>query len=93
MSVVALSVLAATAIICARIIENDSSSSHSLTTESLLLASQVLLVLGLVFTIRRRLAGQVANVLADGLIVGIGAWLIVWVYLVQPSLGITGNSA
>ena len=92
-SVVALSVLAAAAIIGARIIENDSSSSHSLATESLFLASQVLLVLGLVFIIRRRLTGQVANVLADGLIVGIGAWLIVWVYLVQPSLGITGNSA
>jgi diguanylate cyclase (GGDEF)-like protein len=92
-SVAALAGLTAAAIFAARIIENDSSSSHSLATESLFLASQVLLVLGLVFSIRRRLTGQVANVLADGLIVGIGAWLIVWVYLVQPSLGITGNSA
>ena len=92
-SVAALAGLTAAAIFAARIIENDSSSSHSLATESLFLASQILLVLGLVFSIRRRLTGQVANVLADGLIVGIGAWLIVWVYLVQPSLGITGNSA
>ena len=92
-SVAALAGLTAAAIFAARIIENDSSSSHSLATESLFLASQVLLVLGLVFSIRRRLTGQVANVLADGLIVGIGSWLIVWVYLVQPSLGITGNSA
>ena len=93
MSVTALTVLTAASILAARIIENESSSSHSLATESLFLTSQVLLVLGLVFIIRRRLTGQVANVLADGLIVGIGAWLIVWVYLVQPSLGITGNSA
>ena len=93
MSVAALTVLTAASILAARIIENESSGSHSLATESLFLASQVLLVLGLVFIIRRRLTGQVANVLADGLIVGIGAWLIVWVYLVQPSLGITGNSA
>jgi diguanylate cyclase (GGDEF)-like protein len=92
-SVAALTVLTAAAIVIARMIENDSTSSHSLAAESLLLTSQVLLVLGLVFIIRRRLTGQVANVLADGLIVGIGAWLIVWVYLVQPSLGITGNSA
>lgn len=92
-SVVALTALTATAILAARVIENDSTSSHSSATESLFLASQVLFVLGLVFIIRRRLTGQVANVLADGLIVGIGAWLIVWVYLVQPSLGITGNSA
>ena len=92
-SVAALTVLTATAILVARVIENGSDSSHSSATESLFLASQVVLVLGLVFIIRRRLTGQVANVLADGLIVGIGAWLIVWVYLVQPSLGITGNSA
>jgi len=93
MSVAALTVLTAAAILVARTIENDSSSSHSSATELLFFASQVVLVLGLVFIIRRRLTGQVANVLADGLIVGIGAWLIVWVYLVQPSLGITGNSA
>ena len=93
MSVAALTVLTAAAILVARVIENGSDSSHSSATESLFLASQVVLVLGLVFIIRRRLTGQVANVLADGLIVGIGAWLIVWVYLVQPSLGITGNSA
>ncbi|MEY3557474.1 MAG: hypothetical protein RL374_180 [Actinomycetota bacterium] len=93
MSIVVLTALTAAAILAARIVENDSSSSHSLATESLFLAAHVLLVLGLVFIIRRRLAGQAVNVLADGLIVGIGAWLIVWVYLVQPSLGITGNSA
>ena len=93
MSIAALTALTAAAILAARIIENDSKSSQPLVAESLFLASQILLVLGLVLIVRRRLTGQAANVLADGLIVGIGAWLIVWVYLVQPSLGITGNSA
>ena len=93
MFIAAITALTAAAILAARIIEIDSKTSHSLATESLFLTSQVLLVLGLVFIIRQRLVGQAADVLADGLIVGIGAWLIVWVYLVQPSLGITGNSA
>ena len=93
MSIVVITALTAAAILAARTIEINSKTSHSLATESLFLISQILLVLGLVFIIRRRLAGQAVNVLADGLIVGIGAWLIVWVYLVQPSLGITGNSA
>ena len=80
-------------LIAARVIEDNADTPHSLVPESLFLASQVLIVLGLVFIIRRRLIGQAGNVLADGLIVGIGAWLVVWVYLVQPSLGVTGNSA
>ena len=88
-----LTTLTAIFVLAARIIENDGTEPHSLVTESLFLVSQLLLVIGLVFIIRRRLTGQAGNVFADGLIVGIGGWLIVWVYLVQPSLGITGNSA
>jgi len=91
--VIVLTLLIAISILAARIIENNGTTTHSLVTESLLLVSQLLLVVGLGFIIRLRLTGQAGNVLADGLIVGIGAWLIVWVYLVQPSLGVTGNSA
>jgi hypothetical protein len=91
--VAAVTALSALALIAARFIEENIDTPHSLVPESLLLGSQVLVALGLVFIIRRRLLGQAANVLADGLIVGIGAWLVVWVYLVQPSLGVTGNSA
>ena len=80
------------AIFASRAIE-DRHNSQSLIVESLLLLSQLLLVGGLVFIVRRRLTGQAVNVLADGLIVGTGAWLIVWVYLIQPSLGIPGNAA
>ena len=91
--VTVITVLTAGTLFAARIFEDKASTPHSLIAESLFLVSQLLLVLGLVLIIRQRLTGQVGNVLADGLIVGIGAWLIVWVYLVQPSLGITGNSA
>ena len=80
------------AIFASRAIE-DRHNGHSLLVESLLLLSQVVLVGGLVFIVRRRLTGQAGNVLADGLIVGTGAWLIVWVYLIQPSLGIPGHTA
>jgi diguanylate cyclase (GGDEF)-like protein len=91
--VAVVTVLTALVIVIARAIEENADSPHTLIPESLFLASQVLVVLGLVFILRRRLHGQAGNVLADGLIVGIGAWLVVWVYLVQPSLGVTGNSA
>jgi diguanylate cyclase (GGDEF)-like protein len=91
--VAVVTVFTALVIVAARAIEENADSPHTLIPESLFLASQVLVVLGLVFIFRRRLHGQAGNVLADGLIVGIGAWLVVWVYLVQPSLGATGNSA
>ena len=91
--VAVVTVFTALVIVIARAIEENADSPHTLIPESLFLASQVLVVLGLVFILRRRLHGQAGNVLADGLIVGIGAWLVVWVYLVQPSLGVTGNSA
>ena len=91
--VAVVTVFTALVIVAARAIEENADSPHTLIPESLFLASQVLVVLGLVFIFRRRLHGQAGNVLADGLIVGIGAWLVVWVYLVQPSLGVTGNSA
>jgi diguanylate cyclase (GGDEF)-like protein len=91
--VAVVTVFTALVIVVARAIEENADSPHTLIPESLFLASQVLVVLGLVFILRRRLHGQAGNVLADGLIVGIGAWLVVWVYLVQPSLGVTGNSA
>lgn len=88
-----VTIFSALVIVAARAIEENTNTPDTLIPESLFLASQVLIVLGLVFILRRQLHGQAGNVLADGLIVGIGAWLVVWVYLVQPSLGVTGNSA
>ena len=54
--------------------------------ESLVLGSQLVLVAGLVVFVRRRLGPRASNVLADGLIVGLGAWVLIWVVLVQPAI-------
>lgn len=54
--------------------------------ESMVLASQLVLVAGLVVFVRRRLGPRASNVLADGLIVGLGAWVLIWVVLVQPAI-------
>ena len=79
-------------IAASRIIEDRSTSSVSPTVELLLLASQVGLVIGLLLIVRRRLLGQLANVLTDGIIVGLGAWVLVWIFLIQPSLALTSNT-
>ncbi len=92
-AVLAVTTISAGSIIAARLIEDRTSAPNSLAIESLWLLSQVALIVGLIFIVRRRLVGQAANVLADGLIVGIGAWLIVWVYLIQPSIGLAGHTA
>jgi diguanylate cyclase (GGDEF)-like protein len=52
--------------------------------ESLFLGVQVLLAAGLLFIIRRRLGSDPASVLADGLIVALGAWFVLWIGLLQP---------
>ena len=54
--------------------------------ESLVLGSQLVLVAGLIVFVRRRLGPRASNVLADGLIVGLGAWVLIWVVLVQPAI-------
>ncbi len=62
-------------------------------TESLFLSSQLVLVAGLVVFVRRRLGPRASNVLADGLIVGLGAWVLIWVVLVQPAIQESSGSA
>jgi diguanylate cyclase (GGDEF)-like protein len=46
----------------------------------------------LLLIVRRRLLGQLTNVLTDGIIVGLGAWVLVWIFLIQPSLALTSNT-
>jgi diguanylate cyclase (GGDEF)-like protein len=88
----ATAAFAVAVIAASRIIEDRSTSSVSPTVELLLLASQVGLVIGLLLIVRRRLLGQLANVLTDGIIVGLGAWVLVWIFLIQPSLALTSNT-
>ena len=60
--------------------------SRPSTIEALVLASQLALVIGLIFFVRQRLGNRARSVLADAVIVGMGAWVLIWVVLVQPSI-------
>ena len=80
-------------ITASRVIEHRSTGSASLSIDVLLLASQAGLVIGLLLIARQRLLGQLTNVLTDGIIVGLGAWVLVWIFLVQPSLALAGSTA
>jgi diguanylate cyclase (GGDEF)-like protein len=79
-------------ITASRVVENQSTSGTSPLVELLLLASQAALVFGLLLIVRQRLLVQLANVLTDGIIVGLGAWVLVWIFLIQPSLALTSNT-
>jgi len=59
-----------------------------------LLVSHVLLALGMLVATRRRLRADSRAVISDGLIIGLGAWIVLWVLLLQPALhGFTGLPA
>ena len=56
-----------------------------------LLVAHVLLACGLLVATRRRLRSDARAVISDGLIIGLGAWIVLWVVLLQPALhGVTG---
>ena len=88
----ATAVFSIVVITASRVVENQSTSGISPLVELLLLASQAALVFGLLLIVRERLLGQLANVLTDGIIVGLGAWVLVWIFLIQPSLALTSNT-
>ena len=59
-----------------------------------LLLSHVLLALAMFASTRRRLRADSRAVISDGLIIGLGAWIVLWVVLLQPALhGVTGLPA
>ena len=64
----------------------ETSLSQRMSEELLYGVSQLVLALGLIYVVRSRWGSRTQQVTADGLIVGIGAWLISWVVLVRPSI-------
>ncbi len=62
------------------------------TVEALVLTSQLVLAVGLATFVRRRLGARASAVLADGVIVGMGAWVLVWVVLVRPLIDADASS-
>ena len=76
---------AGAALVAARALDHRGVTSRE-TAEILLAASQALIITGLVILARRRLGSNSSGVLIDSLIVGMGAWIVVWVLLINPSL-------
>ena len=75
---------ASTAVALAAMLHLDASDPGALTPDLLALCAIVTLVIGLGTVVRTRLGASAVNVLADGLMVAIGSWLVVWVVLAEP---------
>lgn len=80
-----VAILVGTATVFSRILDGHDASSRRI-AEMVLLVSQVLVVVGLTLLARRRLGATSSAVLVDGMIVGLGSWIVVWVVLIYPSL-------
>jgi len=57
-----------------------------ITAEVLFLIVQLVLAVGLLYIVSRRLGSDPRSVLADGLIVAAGSWFLLWMLVVQPSI-------
>ena len=53
---------------------------------------QIILIIWLAVVVRERVSDDSRNTAIDGLIVALGAWVLVWVVLIQPSLGSNASS-
>jgi len=65
---------------------SNKSSLSETQSEFLVIVSLAVLALGLVWFIKKRLGSRASGVFADGVIVAMGGWVLVWVILVRPLL-------
>ena len=74
-------------LIAAQIFDNRDSSIllTQVISEFLFLGVQVVLVLGLFVTVQRSFGRDPANVVFDSLIIGLGAWFLIWVVFLNPA--------
>ena len=70
----------------------DSSDSLRAVSEALFLLVQLAMVIGLTIVVKRRGTHDPLSVLGDALIVALGVWLVMWIWLLQPSLDLTGET-
>jgi len=78
------STLLATAVPLGVAIAATNSSLSSNQNESLFIVALSSLALGLAWFTRQRLGSRASGVLADGVIVAMGGWVLIWVVLVRP---------
>ncbi len=74
-------------LIAAQIFDNRDSSIllTQVISEFLFLGVQIVLVLGLFVTVQRSFGRDPANVVFDSLIIGLGAWFLIWVVFLNPA--------
>lgn len=60
--------------------------------EALFLTVQIVLAVGLLFIVSRRVGSDPVSVLVDALIVALGAWFLIWVAFVQPILNTSNET-
>ena len=90
---VMLLLIAATSI-AGQILDNrfDATSPQQAVAEACFLLVQILLAVGLTYISARRLGSDPTSVLVDGIIVGLGAWFLIWVGLLKPIIDSTNQS-
>ena len=74
-------------LLSAQLLDGRSSASNTsnITAETLFLMVQLILIAGLIFTVQRRLGGDGLSVVADSLIISLGAWFIIWFAFINPA--------
>lgn len=84
----------AAAVTASLVAAEPSGSSQRIMRDASMLLTQLMAIVSVASLIRVRLRAEVRAVVADGLMVGMGAWIVLWVTLLQPSLsgsaGLTG---
>ena len=89
LSVVIFAALSVGTLMAARYFESpDTTLGSPLRVESAFLVVQCILIAWIAGGLRERMSNDTRNVAVDGLIVALGAWVLMWVVLVQPSLNV-----
>ena len=70
----------------------DNPSTNQAIPEALFLLVQLLLAAGLTFIVSSRLGSDPLSVVVDGIIVGLGAWFLIWVGLLKPVIDVTDQT-
>ena len=67
-------------------------SSQQAIAEAFFLLLQILLAIGLTYISARRLGNDPLSGVVDGIIVGLGAWFLIWVGLLKPIIDTTNQT-
>ena len=70
----------------------DNPSTNQAIPEALFLLVQLLLAAGLTFIVSSRLGSDPLSVVVVGIIVGLGAWFLIWVGLLKPVIDVTDQT-